>query len=182
MTAPTRRPRLKADEHPRPQVTVPMSVFGDLFFMDDHAKVGRFVHYWCAAVWKKDPTFFHPIVDSDLSGGLTHGWIVDADTPRLTGPRRDRCWLLDARKVWFTYAIEALGVDLVKVGHTIDVTRRLDELQCASPHQLTIIGCRRGDHEQDVHRALRPHHVSGEWFRLSAARETLARFRLGGQR
>lgn len=171
----SRRPQ--ADEHPRPQVTVPLTIFGDPFFVGNAARVGRFVHYWCAAVWKKDPSFFFPEVEEDLHDGTRYGWVIHESgrPPRLTGPRRDPGWLLDARRSWFTYAIRTVGADLVKIGRTTDVERRLEELQCASPHALTLVGCIEGDHEARIHRDLQNHHVGGEWFRLTPSTEILRR-------
>lgn len=169
MTRP-KRPTLKPDEHPRPQVMVPMSIFGDLFFSDNHERVGRWLHKWTFAVWKKDPAF-HGFMDDDAQEtalALRHGWLVDSrGRLRLTGPNKDKRWLLGVRKEWWTYAIEAIDQSLVKVGHTIHVERRLDELQCASPHELRLLGSVRGDHERQLHYRMHEHRVSGEWFALN---------------
>lgn len=166
-----RRPTLNPDEHPRPQVMVPMSIFGDPMFSSDYSRVGRWVHMWTHAVWKKDPTFRPFYEDRDektIELALICRWIVrQRGKTRLTGPFRDPKWLLDVPKKWTTYAIEAVGQGLVKVGHTIDVVRRLDELQVASPHELRLLGVIDGDYEKAIHREIRDHWQGGEWFALN---------------
>lgn len=148
-----------------------MSVLSDLFFANNHARVGRFVQHWCCAVWKKDPTYHDWRDDQDETGlAIRLGWIVrHGDGLRLTGPLRDKRWLLGLSRSWTTYAITAADQDIVKVGKSTNVERRFEELQVASPHQLVLLGTRCGDHEQRVHRELRSLslHVSGEWFRLT---------------
>lgn len=168
-----KRPTLDPTEHPRPHIDVPMSIFGEPLFQNNYALVGEFVHWWCFAVWKKDPSFSPAqwMTDRDVNVAVITGFLVEDSSRRggyrLTGPNKDSRWLLDARKSWFTYAIEAVGQSLVKVGHTIDVDRRLDELQCSSPHHLEIIALKSGDLERLLHRRLRDHRVSGEWFVLN---------------
>lgn len=165
-----KRPTMNADEHPRPQVMVPMSIFGCPFFSSDHARVGHWVHIWTFAVWKKDPTWV-PFDGVECALALEFGWLVkDKKTRsgyRLTGPTRDKRWLLDAKKTWWTYAIEAIDQQTVKVGHSIDVPRRLEELQVASPHQLRLLGSIKGDCEKTLHGLLRSEWRGGEWFFLS---------------
>lgn len=176
-----KRPTLKADEHPRPQVMVPMSLFGTPPFSGNYALVGEFIHWCCHAVWKKDPRFIaEKSFDEDTIGALVHlGFLVKRrGVLFLAGPFRDPQWLTDVKRTWITYAIEAVEQNTVKVGHTTDIERRLDELQCASAYPLRIIGMLDGDHEKRLHRLLRSHWRSGEWFALND--EVLAILRAEG--
>ncbi len=163
-----RRPIMKADEHPRPQVMVPMSMFGALFFANNNERAGRWIHLWTFAVWKKDPKYYE-LDATETEMALYDGWLVKDRRGhlRLTGPARDKRWLLDSKKTWWTYAIEAVDQHTVKVGHSIDVPRRLEELQVASPHQLRLLGSVKGDCEKALHRLLRSEWRGGEWFTLS---------------
>lgn len=164
-----RRPILKPDENAKAQVAITRVALGDLFFANNHERLGRWVSYWWFATLKKDPFQFFPADDSEIELALTLGWLIrtKAGRLRLTGPKKDRRWLLDAKRKWWTYAIEAVDQGLVKIGHTIDVERRLDELQCASPFQLRLLRAKRGDHEARLHRELHAHRTSGEWFAMS---------------
>lgn len=68
------------------------------------------------------------------------------------------------------YFVRAVGTDLVKVGFSDAVARRLKELQTTSPHELvvehTLIGTQAI--EAELHRRLKRYgkHVRGEWYRL----------------
>lgn len=175
----------KPDEHPRPHIDVPMSIFGELPFCSDYAMVGRVVHAWCHAVWKKNPYLIAGLEWSkdpeDMRRLQTFGWIVvRGKRARWTGPKKDKRWLLDdsAPKTWWTYAIEAVGTDRVKIGRSLQVGRRLEELQVASAHQLRLIASREGDLEDELHKLLRPHWVGGEWFLLNDESAAVIRQRL----
>ncbi len=163
-----KRPTLNADENSNPQVVITRVALDDAFFMD-RERLGRWIDYWWFAIHKKDPYFFHGTEEKELSLAIECGWLIRTPTGRLrlTGPKRERAWLSGARKTWWTYAIEAADQCLVKVGHTIDVERRLEQLQCASPHALVLRGSKKGDHEARLHRELRAERVSGEWFSLT---------------
>jgi|SRR3954471_24351448 len=179
----SKRPKLKPDEHPRPHVDVPMSVFGDPFFREKHERIGRWVHAWCFAVWKKDPTyrsFFERDDEQLVPYALEYGWLVKRrGTLFLTGPNKDRAWLVGLPKTWTTYAIEALGQGTVKIGKATDVAKRLDGLQVASPHELVLLGTLKGDHESAIHRSIHGHRVGGEWFALNdETRAALREWRL----
>lgn len=167
-----KRPTLDPTEHPRPHVDVPMKIFGEPLFNGRYDLVGKFVHHWCHAVWKKDPKVSGAagwLDEKDLEIAILTGFIVRTrgGKLRLTGPNKDPQWLLDVRKRWWTYAIEAIDQGLVKIGHTIHIDKRLDELQVASPHPLRMIGHIEADVEKRLHRALRPWWRGGEWFDLN---------------
>ena len=69
------------------------------------------------------------------------------------------------------YFIRAVGTELVKVGFSDDIKRRLKELQTASPHDLAVEELLVGTPaiEAELHRRLKRHgcHVRGEWYRLA---------------
>lgn len=161
----------QADEHPRPHIDVPMSVFGD-FFNRDYALVGELIHHWCHCVWKKDPRVLgdgRVYKPEDLETLKALGYIVvDEDgCLRHTGPRKDPNWLLDQIKSWSTYAIEAIDHGLVKVGKALDPYKRLETLQIGSPHPLRLIGVVAKDIEDRVHKKLWSHWTAGEWFHFN---------------
>lgn len=162
--------RQRADEHPRPHVDVPMSLFGVRPFAGNYQLVGEFVHAWCHAVWKKDPGFLGSSVadETTMACLLSAGFLVkDGHGLRLTGPNRDRNWLIGLPKSWMTYAIEAVGQNAVKIGRSTSVSRRLEELQGSSSCQVRLLGSVRRDVEEMLHRELSDHRIIGEWFRLS---------------
>lgn len=164
-----KRPTLDPTEHPRPHIDVPMKIFGEPLFNGRYDLVGEFVHWWCHAVWKKDPRFICDwLTAEDLKIAIHTGFIVSRRGKLfLTGPNKDKNWLCDVPKEWWTYAIEAVDQGLVKIGHTIHIDKRLDELQVASPHQLRMIAKAKCDAERRLHRQLRPWWRSGEWFELN---------------
>lgn len=63
-----------------------------------------------------------------------------------------------------TYVIEAVGTNLVKIGKTNDVAKRISALQIASPHRLRLIAWLVGDIERDLHEMFVANRVRGEWF------------------
>ncbi len=166
----------KPDEHPCPHVDVPMSLLGDIMFMGPrgYETLGQFVHAWCAAVWKKDPTFhgFYWIRDSEERSNaeglaLRLKFLVERrGVIYLTGPNKDPKWLVGLPKRWTTYAIEAIGQDRVKIGKATDVVKRLETLQIGCPTELLITHTHVGDIEADIHKVIRSKWIGGEWFSL----------------
>lgn len=71
------------------------------------------------------------------------------------------------------YAIEAVGLDAVKIGFAKDdlaLARRFDCFQVGSPVELVLLGAIRDGSERDekgIHRELRSARLRGEWFRKS---------------
>lgn len=68
----------------------------------------------------------------------------------------------------FVYFIEAEGQGLVKVGYSLDPSRRLIHLQNASPHRLRLVMTVAGTPELETHYhgMFALERVSGEWFRV----------------
>lgn len=162
-----KRPRLDPSEHPRPQVMVPMSIFGDMFFAQNYERVGRWVHHWNHAVWKKDPRAFL-MLDEEIELALLSKWIVkDRKGYRYTGPSKDPRWLLDKKRSWSTYFVEAVGQNLIKIGKSTDVEKRIDSLQVASAHELRVICVLEGDHERAWHSRFSENRSGGEWFHFT---------------
>lgn len=65
------------------------------------------------------------------------------------------------------YAIRAVGTEFIKFGKANSVGRRLRELECACPHELTILVVADWPDgaESAIHRLLEPMAERGEWFR-----------------
>lgn len=65
------------------------------------------------------------------------------------------------------YFIEAVGLDLIKIGFARNVSQRLADLQSASPVELRLLGIMSSCGvvtEREIHRTLASHRVRGEWF------------------
>lgn len=67
------------------------------------------------------------------------------------------------------YAIRCEGSSFVKIGRAHDPQLRLRHLQCASPHELTLLAVFTGGSklERALHRRLQFVHERGEWFWLA---------------
>lgn len=76
------------------------------------------------------------------------------------------CLLYQTRIIYFVYEDRA---QLVKIGMTRDLKKRLSGLQVSSAHPLVVIGHVRGPKELErlLHTAFQHDHVRGEWFKLS---------------
>lgn len=82
----------------------------------------------------------------------------------------------DVRHSAVYFLVDGYGPEArVKVGHTVDTDRRLRELQTAHGSKLRYLGWIPGGREQELrlHAALSPHHVRGEWYRLTPEVRTL---------
>lgn len=68
------------------------------------------------------------------------------------------------------YFIAAPSVNMVKIGVSCDVVRRLSELINSSPVPLTLIGSRLGNKKAEsyIHRLFASHRAHGEWFHLTS--------------
>jgi hypothetical protein len=147
---------------------VPMSIFGDPFFSSDYERVGRWVHHWNHAVWKKNPRCTFLVDEDERELALQLGWLVrDRIGLRYTGPAKDKRWLLSKRRTWQTYFVEAVGQGLVKIGKSTDVEKRIDGLQVASAFELRVLAVIDGDHERAWHRRFHVCRTGGEWFHLT---------------
>lgn len=67
-----------------------------------------------------------------------------------------------------TYFIEAVGMNMVKIGFARDPQKRLQQIQTGCPFELKIIATMKGDFEKWLHEAFKGDAIRGEWFRLSA--------------
>jgi hypothetical protein len=67
------------------------------------------------------------------------------------------------------YVIAARGTAAVKIGHTIDPTERLGQLQTGNAAELQLLWTCRGDRrlEGHLHAVFHRYRVRGEWFDLS---------------
>lgn len=64
-----------------------------------------------------------------------------------------------------TYAIEAVGTGLVKIGAAADLQERLFKLQYPCPVELVVIAKAVGNIERRLHAELTEYRAHGEWFR-----------------
>jgi hypothetical protein len=71
------------------------------------------------------------------------------------------------RRPGVVYFIEAIGVEMIKVGFTRDLPKRLADLKTALPIDLRVLTTMPGDRETEarIQAALAEHRVRGEWFR-----------------
>jgi len=67
------------------------------------------------------------------------------------------------------YFIEAVGLDLVKIGYTEELIRRFKEIRTACPVKIQLVGFLNGDRsaEAHLHRQYKDYRAEGEWFRVS---------------
>jgi len=65
------------------------------------------------------------------------------------------------------YFIEAVGMDLIKIGYTIDPAKRFLAMLTSSPAPLSLLGSISGgpQKELEIHTALDEHRLHGEWFK-----------------
>jgi hypothetical protein len=78
----------------------------------------------------------------------------------------------------YVYVVQEDGADVCKVGGMHRLTgRKMPDIQYGNPRSLTMVHHteRLPDHsttkaiEYRAHEILRPHHIRGEWFRVSPA-------------
>jgi hypothetical protein len=76
--------------------------------------------------------------------------------------------MVDEPKISAVYFLVDESESLVKIGHTVDVERRLRELQTANGRMVHYLGWIPGgvQEEQEIHRSMVRYHVRGEWYRL----------------
>jgi hypothetical protein len=73
------------------------------------------------------------------------------------------------------YFIEAVGLNVVKIGFARDITERIRKLAPGCPAPLRLLGTVPGDLkiEQHYHERLAAHRTHGEWFKLCPALEAI---------
>lgn len=76
------------------------------------------------------------------------------------------------------YFVEAANTDLLKIGFAVDVARRIQTLQCASPHDLYLVAAIPGSRAMEArfHRHFEPVRARGEWFRFGGELATFVRY------
>lgn len=79
-------------------------------------------------------------------------------TSSAEADRETYCWV---------YFIEAVGLDLIKIGYALDLEKRFTGLMTSSPAALTLLGVMQGGPrlETQIHTDLAEHRAHGEWFR-----------------
>lgn len=69
------------------------------------------------------------------------------------------------------YFIEAVGLDLVKIGYSEELIRRFKEIRTSCPVPVRLIGFLDGNRaaEAALHHQYAKYRAEGEWFRISQA-------------
>lgn len=82
-----------------------------------------------------------------------------------SGTRAER--LLHRERYSQVYFIEAVGLDLIKIGYAIDLPKRFTGMMTTSPAALTLLGVLDGGPKLEcaLHDQLAAHRAHGEWFR-----------------
>jgi hypothetical protein len=154
----------------RKGVVIHSGVTGDLFFNNNHARLGRFVSSWVWCVGRNDPTYYaHPEdMDEHTSKlAISCKWVVESRGKLfLTGPDKNKLWLRQRGPQIATYVIEAVGQGLVKIGKSRNPLARMSQLQTSNAHELKMVAVVSGDHESALHQLHAAHRVGGEWFRF----------------
>lgn len=96
---------------------------------------------------------------TDLRGGSIRS--CNGDAHKDIKPQVKRWEVHGKRK---TYAIEAVGTGLVKIGAARDFKKRMWKLQPMCPVELRMIAASDDDIEARMHVQLDAHRVHGEWF------------------
>ncbi len=81
---------------------------------------------------------------------------------------RDDGWRVEGEQEWFTYAMQIVGADYVKIGRSNNPTTRLSSIQNGSPFEIRIIWSTPGDIERQLHDRFAHLRIRGEWFRLTS--------------
>lgn len=112
---------------------------------DDWGSVGLWI---CG---RRDASYHKALIDPKVVSSLTYKAPSEVSKPNNG----------------FVYFIKA--GDLVKIGHSVNIKKRLETLQVASPVTLTLIGTMEGNYhlEQKLHLQFARYRVRGEWFELS---------------
>jgi Meiotically up-regulated gene 113 len=75
----------------------------------------------------------------------------------------------DTVKNMHTYFVYSPKLEAVKIGRSINVTKRLQAIRNGNPDELRILGTIEGDHELEFHQRFAGHRTKGEWFSLGPA-------------
>lgn len=144
-----------------------------LVYLSEEIKLSAVRWYYEQILKTRIPTGFHLIslCTNLLCVNPEHHKPV---TPREAGiihaHRRDR--KLEKETGEFThypctYILKPDGIDMVKIGQTINLPLRLKQLRAANPHSLSVLlripGTR---HERILHKKFKHLRQHGEWFRL----------------
>jgi hypothetical protein len=79
------------------------------------------------------------------------------------------------------YIVRPGARNIVKIGHTGNIHKRIKEMQISSPERILLIATIEGGEreERQIHTRLRSERIRGEWFKLSKpVREFLQRLKL----
>lgn len=73
----------------------------------------------------------------------------------------------DDRKVWLYFIAFAEDHSAIKIGHTLDLRKRISGLQIGTPEKLVYLSVVRVNRglEELLHRTLGDYRIRGEWYR-----------------
>jgi hypothetical protein len=159
-----------------PSVTISRSLLGALCLRGsggdiDSERFTWLIRAWLHAVSQQDPSaalLETRLGPADIRMAMQEGFLAKrGDKLFLTGPDKDPNWLVESKPAICTYAIEAIGQGVVKIGRTSDVGKRQKALQRGLPYRLRLIAKDDRDIEAELHRQLDliSARVHGEWFR-----------------
>jgi len=78
-----------------------------------------------------------------------------------------------------TYFIEAQATGLIKIGRSVEPSRRLKDLMTASPAALRLIGVLEQDCERELHQQYASLRTTGEWFKAEDPLLTYLKYQFG---
>ena len=75
----------------------------------------------------------------------------------------------DKNRVRYVYILQVDGFDYYKIGTSVDVTRRVHDIQAHNPFELKIIYVKEGSLavESQIHNLMEEKRVRNEWFQLT---------------
>ncbi len=83
------------------------------------------------------------------------------------------------RKATVTYFLLNREGTMVKIGRTLNLAKRVADLEAAAGVRLTLLGTLQGDHKNLWHRRFAADRTLGEWFTLSSELELALREAFG---
>lgn len=73
---------------------------------------------------------------------------------------------MDVPTRYSVYFVEAVGLDMIKIGYALDLAKRFTAMMTSSPAALSLLGTLPGGprEEMELHERLAAHRAHGEWF------------------
>jgi len=136
-------------------------------------RLASLIGFFCPDAWKteirkhyRDPVTKRVAKDVILAFGEL---LLKSQGTTLAEPPRDG----------YCYVVGDKGRRFVKIGHSRDVGKRVNQLQVGFPYDLLVFAIFDGGRaiEARMHEAFQEHRLRGEWFKVEGSLETwLSRF------